>query len=66
MMIGYGFPFKTFDVYKATGIIIVSIALAAHTTRAMLVQGIKIMIYIFFVQIVAGPAALKRTLHTLP
>ncbi len=53
-------------MHKIADIIIVSIALTTHTTRPMFIQRIKVTGQLFFVRIVAGPAAQRRALHTLP
>ena len=44
---GNRFFFETFNVYKTALAVIVSIALAAHTTRAMLLQLIEIILNYF-------------------
>ena len=44
MVIGHRFFFKTLDMNKNAGIVIVGIALAAHAPGSMFVQFIKIMV----------------------
>ena len=44
MLVSHRFFFEALDMHEIAFIIVIGIALASHASRAMLVQGIKIMI----------------------
>jgi hypothetical protein len=64
MLVGDRFLFKALDMYESAFVVVVSIALAPHSTRAVFIQPVKIMIDDFLCGFL--PALWNREGHNIP